>query len=88
MSVLDDAQAAVRERGAQYGHPSKNFQRIANLWNSYLFEGSAVLDVRDVAVMSALIKVARLIEDINHYDSWVDAAGYFDAGWRAESEKP
>ena len=84
MSILEDAASAVRARGSQYGHPSLNFDRIARLWTGYLEERlDGPLSTVDVALMSALIKVARLIEDPEHYDSWVDGAGYFDAGWRS-----
>ena len=87
MSILDDAASAVRARGSQYGHPALNFDRIARLWTAYLAERiTGDLTTADVALMSALIKVARLIEDPEHYDSWVDGAGYFDAGWRSISD--
>ena len=85
MSVLEDANDAVRARGEQYGHPSVNFERIARLWNSFLWDRlQRPITPAEVGIMGALIKVARLQEDIDHYDSWVDAAGYFDAGWRAK----
>jgi len=36
----------------------------------------------DVAIMSALIKVARLIESPGHRDSWLDLAGYAACGYQ------
>jgi hypothetical protein len=33
--------------------------------------------------MQALIKVARIRETRNHWDSWVDLAGYAASGWSA-----
>ena len=87
MSVLDDATEAVRARGGQYGHPSINFERIARLWNAFLSERlDRPITPAEVGILCALIKVARLQEDIGHYDSWVDAAGYFDAGWRSSDD--
>ncbi len=38
------------------------------------------IDEADVAVMGALIKVARLAETPDHEDSWVDLAGYAACG--------
>jgi hypothetical protein len=85
VSVLDDASDAVRARGEQYGEPARNFSRISALWNVFLFDRlETPITPAEVGILCALIKVARLQEDIGHYDSWVDAAGYFDAGWRAK----
>ena len=34
----------------------------------------------DVAVMMALLKVARIKQNPQHIDNWVDGAGYFACG--------
>ena len=87
MSVLEDATEAVRARGEQYGHPSINFERIARLWNSYLFDRlERPIAPSEVGILCVLLKVARIQEDIDHYDSFVDGAGYFDAAWRATDD--
>lgn len=86
-NILREAEAAVfgpREGG--YGHPARNFQRTADLWNGYL---SALghfdvdLSVLDVSHMMILLKMARLMETPTHRDSHVDIAGYAEAGARA-----
>ena len=89
-SILTEALAAVYgERQASYGHPRVNFKRIADLWNGYLDaicadgSGRSVLGTTDVAAMFVLVKMARLMETPTHRDSWVDIAGYAEAGARA-----
>jgi hypothetical protein len=67
------------DRNANYGNPEDNFQHIANLWNSYLRVSrpqTALITPADVAIMNMLIKVARLGNNPNHYDSALDIAGY------------
>lgn len=86
--VLEKAIAAVADRGLNYGKPEDNFRRIARLWNAHLVNrhsdkagGDTVtalpkLDEIDVALMMALMKIARLDNDPTHLDSIVDLAGY------------
>lgn len=87
--ILDEATQVVAGRGKSYGAPEDNFQRIARLWNAHLrnrypdhIVGSVgfQLDAQDVAMMMALMKIARLANDPNHHDSWVDVAGYAACG--------
>lgn len=77
-SILEDARKCVcGEREGQYGSPENNFQTIAELWGIYCErEFSAV----DVAVMMALLKVARIKSDPTKVDSWVDGCGYLACG--------
>lgn len=78
VSILEDARKCVcGEREGQYGSPENNFQTIAELWGIYCErEFSAV----DVAVMMALLKVARIKSDPTKVDSWVDGCGYLACG--------
>lgn len=81
--IIDKMTACVMsDRNKSYGDPEDNFGNIAALWNAYLKgQGVAVkLAATDVAVMSALIKVARLATNPAHIDSWVDLAGYAVCG--------
>lgn len=78
--ILDTAKAVVTgEREQQYGSPEDNFTTIANLWMDYLIgAGSPVeLSPHDVAIMMALLKVARIASGRTHDDNYVDACGYF-----------
>ena len=72
--ILDRAKAIVTgEREKQYGKPEDNFAIIAELWGAYTgYKFSPV----DVAMMTALLKVARIKTGVGTVDSFVDLAGY------------
>lgn len=77
-SILDEAKAIVGGgRQEDYGGPEDSFQRIADLWSAY--DGTHFTPV-DVAIMMALLKIARLESNPKHHDSWVDLAGYAACG--------
>ena len=85
-AVLALAHAAVMSRGDAYGYVGSSFRHISELWSWWLedkYVGTGKgnydltpLDPKDVAVMMALVKIARLKSDIHHTDSIVDLAGY------------
>lgn len=78
--VLDAAKAVVTgEREQQYGSPENNFRAIANLWMDYLAAAGMPIEITpsDVAIMMALLKVARIASGRKHDDNYVDACGYF-----------
>ena len=70
------------ERQDQYGDPEDSFLAIANYWSAYLidhisaFEDTVQLKAEDVAVMLALMKIARMSGQKWHPDNAVDACGY------------
>jgi hypothetical protein len=67
----------TRDRNTQYGEPEDLFRVIANLWSDYLqTEVSAV----DVALMMALLKIARASVNPENPDNWIDLAGYAACG--------
>ena len=70
-------------RQENYGSPENNFQRIANFWSHYLCKQ---ISPADVAVMMVLMKVARLQNNINHEDSWIDICGYAANGCEIVTE--
>lgn len=69
----EDIEIITRQRGAVYGHPLVNFERIAHL-------KAGVSGCKDPVVRHALemvcVNVARLVETPDHYDSLLDIAGY------------
>lgn len=79
-TILDEAAEIVSgARRKAYGHPERNFSRIAALWNAYLAgkpNGPLPITDTDVSLLMILMKVARLIETPTHRDSLVDLAGY------------
>ena len=81
--ILENAMAAVADRGLNYGSPEDNFGRIAALWNTHIanrYDVESKLDAHDVALMCVLLKIARLENAPTHEDSWVDVAGYAACG--------
>ena len=78
VNVLVEAQKIIYgDREKTYGHPSKNLDCIAQMWNSYLESiGDRALTNKDVAIMMVLLKAARLANDPEHRDSLVDICGY------------
>lgn len=73
--ILDTAKTCVcGQREQDYGRPENNFERIAALWNAYL--NTDAVDAVDVAMMLALLKVARIKTGRGTSDSFIDLAGY------------
>jgi hypothetical protein len=67
------------DRAATHGNAEDNFLRTAELWNAYL--GVDNITSIDVAVMLALLKVARIrTKPQPHADNWIDIAGYAACG--------
>lgn len=89
--LLDLAKAAVADRGLNYGKPEDNFERIAYLWNAHIRNKHRLiieLGPTDVAMMCALLKIARLENQPDHLDSWIDLAGYAACGANIACEDP
>jgi len=75
--LQDAAKIIMGVRAETYGTPEENLGCIAELWSSYL---SLTIQAHDVAILMALLKIARLKADPQVYDSWVDLAGYAAIG--------
>lgn len=80
------------KREEDYGTPEDSLGLIAELWAKALKpcvpEGTDVCILPEtVALMMALLKVARLIKSPEHLDSWVDLAGYAACGGEIASSK-
>ena len=73
------------QREEDYGTPEDSFGLIAELCmpliKACVPEGTDVCVLPEtVALMMALLKVARIINNPEHLDSWVDLAGYAACG--------
>lgn len=78
--VLREAEKCVcGQREHEYGVPEDSFQKIGNFWTAYL-NYAVKIDAENVASMMALLKIARISENPQHMDSWVDLAGYASCG--------
>ena len=76
--VLNEAEKCVcGQREQEYGTPEDNFSRIAEFWATY--KGVEFSPI-DVAIMMALLKVARIANNPGHMDNYVDGCGYFCVG--------
>lgn len=75
--VLKQADICVNgKREQDYGSPEDNFKLIADLWNAYVGKPDIVFTAGDVAMMMALLKIARIRTGTGTADSFVDLAGY------------
>ncbi len=65
------------ERQDSYGDPEDSFEEIAWVWNWWLGDHlQANLTAQDVAMMMALMKIAREKNGAGKADNVVDACGY------------
>ena len=75
-SVLDTAKQYVTEdREATHGDMEDNFGSIGMLWEQY-FSYEWSFSPTDVAMMMALLKIARLKSNKDNPDNYIDACGY------------
>lgn len=88
MNRLDTLKAAAEcvcgSREEDYGSPEDNFAVIAGLWTAYT--GTDVTP-KDVAMMMALLKIARAKAD-SKPDTYVDLAGYAACGAEISAREP
>jgi len=71
--LLTESTRLLYDRGLQYGDPTANHIRIAQLWSAYLNRG---IEPHEVAICMALVKISRLSEQATHHDSYADAISY------------
>ena len=71
------AKIVTQDRNSTYGGPERSFETIAQLWAIHL---GYKVTASDVAIMMALLKIARLSANPAHADSWIDLAGYAACG--------
>ncbi len=82
--VLDEAKELINgQRSEDYGDAYDNHARIADGWNIIL-RGAMLshghITPSHVTLMMDWMKTSRLLETIDHADSWVDKAGYTALG--------
>ena len=83
--TLEKARECVcGQRQEDYGSLEDNFRVIANLWAVYK---DIPFSTTDVAMMMALLKIARIKSGTGTDDSFVDLAGYAACGAEATSTK-
>lgn len=61
------------DRQQEYGPAGENFQNIADMWSVVL---KTEVTKEQVALCMMQVKIARLMNTPNHFDSWMDIAGY------------
>lgn len=77
-NLLDEAKRCVcGQRQDEYGTPENNFKIIAEFWSAYK---GVSFNAIDVAMMMALLKIARVRGGNGSIDSFVDLAGYAACG--------
>ena len=88
-AVLDEAKALITgDRNSQYGPPTQDFIRTANMASAFGFEvNGKSLQSYHVAVFMMILKVSRLAWNPAKRDSWVDAAGYSACGLECSLEE-
>lgn len=88
MNRLDTLKAAAEcvcgSREEDYGSPEDNFSVIAALWTAYT---AANITPKDVAMMMALLKIARAKAG-SKPDTYVDLAGYAACGAEISARDP
>lgn len=92
-SILEEAKRCVcGQREQDYGSPENNFRLIASLWEPYIRQrcvghGADVsIMPEDVAMLMALLKIARICSGTGTADSFVDLAGYAACGGEIAGE--
>ena len=84
-NTLEKAKEIVcGHRENEYGSPEDNFKTIADLWSVYK---GVEFTANDVAMMMALLKIARIRTGTATDDSYVDLAGYAACGAEINSNK-
>ena len=74
--ILAEAEKCVcTDREQAYGSPENNFSLIARLWREYLDTDNPIT-AHDVAMMMALLKIARIATGKPKTDNYIDLAGY------------
>lgn len=81
---LDEAEKIINgDRAEEYGPAERNFDDIRYEWSPIIERiksESEELDIIDVAILQCKLKIARLLRNKWHRDSWIDLIGYAAIG--------
>lgn len=81
--VLTTADGLINgDRAAAYGDPGESSERLGKLWGALL---GVEVTPAEVAMCLAALKLSRLAQSPDHFDSWVDLAGYAALGAEVSS---
>jgi hypothetical protein len=82
--VLQSATDVMQDRGAIYGHPKVNQDRIAKRLSNLL-----EFPVEDYQACLAMVevKLSRIQESPNHIDSYIDACAYLALACELKTEE-
>lgn len=85
VKILELAKAAITgEREQDHGEMESSFEVIAEFWSSYM---GTKITAKDVGIMMALLKIARIKTGHDERDSFVDACGYMACAGELELKK-
>lgn len=83
--LLDTAkQIVTRDHAHTHGNPERNFGMVAAYWSAHL---DHPVSAADVAVMTTLLKLARIRSNPSHADNWIDGCGYLACGGEIATEQ-
>jgi Domain of unknown function (DUF6378) len=88
--ILDEAKGLITgDRNAQYGPPTQDFQRSADILNAlgYSGPGGRTILKHDIAIMIMAVKLSRMVWTPGKRDTWADIAGYVGCGWECIVEE-
>lgn len=80
--LLEEAKTLINgPRAEQYGSALINHERIATIWNVLLQRKLlSKITPEEVTMMMIGLKLARLSQDVDQNDTWVDIIGYAALG--------
>ena len=85
--IIENAKTLISgQRAVDYGDAKDNFDRIAAGWNIIVENANGPITAKHVALMMDWVKTARLLETIDHNDSWIDKVGYSALGGSFDAE--
>ena len=77
--ILRKAETLVcKDRAEEHGDAHDNFATTAKYWNAHL--GIDWIEPSDVAIMMAMLKMARLRSKLENVENYQDACGYMALG--------